>query len=46
LITIRSRVKAATYFVRAQVDGAESPLPVDADPSSATFNQRIPQVTI
>ncbi|MFQ5856210.1 MAG: DUF4255 domain-containing protein [Anaerolineae bacterium] len=40
-------VKAAEYLVRVQVDGAESPLTVDTDPSSPTFNQYIgPKVTI
>ncbi len=32
-------VAAGTYFVRVQVDGAESPLDVDTNPSSPTFNQ-------
>lgn len=36
------------YLVRIQVDGAESPLDVDTNPSSPTFNQFTgnPQVTI
>jgi hypothetical protein len=34
-----SGVKAGEYLVRVQVDGAESPLSVDADPDSPTFNQ-------
>lgn len=35
------------YLVRVQVDGAESPLTVDGDPDSPTFNQYVdPKVTI
>ena len=34
-------VKAAEYLVRVQVDGAESPLIVDTNPDSPTFNQYI-----
>jgi hypothetical protein len=42
-----SGVRAAEYFVRMQVDGAESVLTVDTDPNSPTFNQFIaPRVTI
>jgi hypothetical protein len=42
-----SGVKAAEYLVRIQVDGAESLLEVDTDPSSRTFNQYIrPKVRI
>lgn len=41
-----SDVKAAEYLVRVQVDGAESPLTVDTNPVSPTFNQYIgPTVT-
>jgi len=36
-----SGVKAAEYLVRMQVDGAESPLAVDTDPASPTFNQYV-----
>jgi hypothetical protein len=40
-------VRAGGYLVRVQVDGAESPLTVDTNPASPTFNQYIgPQVTI
>jgi len=42
-----SDVAPGDYLVRVQVDGAESPLTVDTDPSSSTFNQYIePKVTI
>jgi len=42
-----SGVQAGAYLVRIQVDGAESPLTVDTNPASPTFNQYIgPQVTI
>ncbi len=42
-----SGVKAAEYLVRIQVDGAESPLQVDTNPASPTFNQFIgPKATI
>ncbi len=42
-----SGVRAGDYLVRIQVDGAESPLVVDTDPDSPTFNQYIaPLVTI
>jgi hypothetical protein len=42
-----SGVRVADYLVRVQVDGAESPLSVDTNPASPTFNQYIdPQVTI
>ena len=42
-----SRVRSGTYFVRVQVDGAESPLTVDTNQASPTFNQYIgPKVTI
>jgi hypothetical protein len=42
-----SGVRAGAYVVRVQVDGAESPLIVDTDPNSPTFNRFIgPQVTI
>jgi hypothetical protein len=35
------------YLARVQVDGAESPLTVDTDPDSPTFNQYVePKVTI
>jgi hypothetical protein len=41
-------VGPGTYLVRVQVDGAESPLDVDADPTSLTFNLYVgtPKVTI
>lgn len=40
-------VRTATYLVRVQVDGAESPLSVDTNPASPTFQQYIgPRVTI
>jgi hypothetical protein len=40
-------VRAGDYLVRVQVDGAESPLTVDTDADSPTFNQFIgPLVTI
>lgn len=40
-------VKAGTYLVRLQVDGAESLLAVDTDPNSPTFNQYAePSLTI
>ena len=40
-------VEPGEYLVRVQVDGAESPLTVDTDPDSPTFNQYIaPKVTI
>jgi hypothetical protein len=40
-------VRAGDYLVRLQVDGAESPLLVDTDPNSPTFNQFVgPLVTI
>jgi hypothetical protein len=40
-------VRAGEYLVRVQVDGAESPLVVDGDPTSPTFNQFLgPLVTI
>jgi len=36
-----------TFLLRVQVDGAESPLEVDTNPASPTFNQYIgPKVTI
>jgi hypothetical protein len=42
-----SRVRGGTYFLRVQVDGAESPLAVDKNEASPTFNQYIgPKVTI
>src|SRR5262249_15015074 len=42
-----SGAKAGTDLVRVQVDGAESPLSVDTNPASPTFNQYIgPKVTI
>lgn len=42
-----SGVPAGEYLVRTQVDGAESPLVSDANPSSPTFNQYIsPKVTV
>jgi hypothetical protein len=42
-----SGVAARNYLVRVQVDGATSPLEVDADEHSLTFNRFIaPQVTI
>jgi hypothetical protein len=42
-----SGVRAGDYLVRVQVDGAESPLLVDTDPDSPTFNQFIgPLVTV
>jgi hypothetical protein len=42
-----SDVRAGEYLVRVQVDGAESPLVVDGDPTSPTFNQFLgPLVTI
>jgi hypothetical protein len=40
-------VEPGDYLVRVQVDGAESPLTVDTDPDSSTFNRYIdPGVTI
>jgi hypothetical protein len=40
-------VASGEYLVRVQVDGAESPLIVDTDPDSPTFNQYVsPTVTI
>ncbi len=40
-------VESGDYLVRVQVDGAESPLAVDTDPDSQTFNQYVgPKVTI
>jgi len=40
-------IKAGTYLVRVQVDGAESPLVVDTNVNSPTFNQYVgPTVTI
>jgi Pvc16 N-terminal domain len=36
-----SAVEPATYLARVQVDGAESPLEVDADDASPTFNQYV-----
>ena len=42
-----SDVAPGDYLVRVQVDGAESPLTQDTEPSSSTFNQYIePKVTI
>jgi hypothetical protein len=42
-----SDVAPGDHLVRVQVDGAESPLTVDTEPSSSTFNQYIePKVTI
>jgi hypothetical protein len=42
-----SRVRGGVYFLRVQVDGAESPLAVDTNPNSPTFNQYTgPKVTI
>jgi hypothetical protein len=42
-----SDVHPGAYLVRVQVDGAESPLVVDTDPPSPTFNQFLgPLVTI
>jgi hypothetical protein len=42
-----TEVRAASYVVRVQVDGAESLLTVDTNQASPTFNQYIgPQVTI
>jgi hypothetical protein len=41
-IPISGQIKTgATYLVRIQIDGAESPLMVDTDPDSPTFNQYI-----
>jgi len=41
------RVLPGDYLVRVQVDGAESPLVVDPDPNSPTFEQYFePTVTI
>ncbi|NJD75633.1 MAG: DUF4255 domain-containing protein [Candidatus Methanoperedens sp.] len=47
-ITIRvSNVEPGDYLVRVQVDGAQSPLIVDTNPASPTFNQYTgPKVTI
>lgn len=40
-------IRAGTYLVRVQVDGAESLLEVDADPDSLTYEQYVrPRVTI
>lgn len=40
-------LRAGSYLVRVQVDGAESPLTVDTDPNSPSFNQYIgPQAVI
>jgi Pvc16 N-terminal domain len=42
-----SEVRPGDYLVRVQVDGSESPLLVDTDPNSPTFNQFLgPLVTI
>jgi hypothetical protein len=42
-----SNVEAGEYLVRVQVDGAESPMDVDTDQDSPTFNHYInPRVTI
>jgi Pvc16 N-terminal domain len=47
-VTLRLKsVRAGTYLVRVQVDGAESLLEVDADPESPTRDQYIrPQVVL
>lgn len=47
-IVIRvSGVRAASYLVRVQVDGAESLLETDANPASPTFNQfHQPRITL
>lgn len=45
-ITLKN-MEAGEYLVRVQVDGAESPLEVDTDQESPTFNQYIgPKITI
>ena len=42
-----ARVEAGTYIARLMVDGAASPLEIDSNPSSGTFNQYIgPEVTL
>ncbi|HKR22687.1 MAG TPA: hypothetical protein VJS17_08840, partial [Pyrinomonadaceae bacterium] len=43
---IISNVAAATYLVRVQVDGAESPLERDTNNASPTFNQFIGPLVI
>jgi len=44
---IPATIPAGAYLLRVQVDGADSPLDVDTNPASATFNQFIgPTVTI
>jgi hypothetical protein len=41
-IPITRQIKSgATYLVRVQIDGAESPLEVDTDANSPTFNQYV-----
>jgi hypothetical protein len=37
----RQMKTGTTYLVRVQIDGAESPLMVDTDPDSPTFNQYV-----
>ena len=48
IVTFRlSGVEPGDYLVRVQVDGAESPLDLDSDPGSPTFNHyNGPRVTI
>ncbi|HEV7473377.1 MAG TPA: DUF4255 domain-containing protein [Pyrinomonadaceae bacterium] len=47
IVFVITKVAAADYLIRVQVDGAESPLEHDVDPLSPTFNQFIgPLVTI
>lgn len=41
------RVESGKYLVRVQVDGVESPLNVDSDPTSPTYNRYVsPKVII
>jgi hypothetical protein len=41
------RMKGGRYLVRLLVDGAESPLIVDTEPDSPTFNQYVgPRISI
>jgi uncharacterized protein DUF4255/IPT/TIG domain-containing protein len=45
--TVPKDFKTGEFLLRVQVDGAESPLEVDTNPASPTFNQYIgPRVTI
>ena len=46
-VTVPPGWPSGTHLLRVQVDGAMSPLVVDSDPASPTFNQYVgPTVTV